>query len=55
MICCVQGTGGMEDVDAVIREVNELLGETPLREGATNASSFAAVHKALFSVDKRYS
>ena len=46
----------MEDVDAVIREVNELLGETPVREEAamaTNNSSLTAAQKSLLSVDKR--
>ena len=46
----------MEDVDAVIREVNELLGETPVRDdGAadTNSSSLTAAQKSLLSVDKR--
>lgn len=40
-----------EDVDAVIREVNELLGETPTREATTN--SMATAHKTLLSVDRR--
>ena len=49
----LQGGGGAEDVDAVIREVNELLGETSVREAAANTSSFTAVHRSLLSVDKR--
>lgn len=42
-------------MDAVIREVNELLGETPVRGGAaaTNTSSLTATQKSLLSVDKR--
>ena len=48
----IQGDGGgVEDVDAVIREVNELLGEAPVREVA--ASSLTAAQKSLLSVDKR--
>lgn len=43
----------MEDVDAVIREVNELLGEAPTRETATNSGSLTAAQKSLLSVDKR--
>ena len=41
-------------MDAVIREVNELLGEAPVREAvATNTSSLTAAQKSLLSVDKR--
>lgn len=44
-------------MDAVIREVNELLGETPVRgaaaAAATNTSSLTAAQKSLLSVDKR--
>ena len=43
-------------MDAVIREVNELLGETPVRgaaAAATNTSSLTAAQKSLLSIDKR--
>ena len=42
----------MEDVDAAIKEVNELLGEAGVREPSMDAE--ATARKTLLSVDKRW-
>ena len=43
----------MEEVDAAIKEVNELLGEADTSEGAVPSGAMTTLHRSLLCVERR--